>query len=201
MPGRWSWSPAAPRRPAARPGLQLPARLHRGGVDNAGLGRPFEVTLSAHEVAAPKPAPEPYLEACRLLGVEPGQRSIALEDSPTGVAAARAAGLSVIGVPASPGSSCPRPTTPATCSRTRRCSSGWGWPGERRELVMAPEKRLVRTPDIPELRAFCAAADLATRGRRRSACRSASRRSPSGCAGSRRWPGRPCSSAPPAASP
>ena len=57
------------------------------------------MVLSAHEVAAPKPAPDPYLEACRRLGVEPGPDVIALEDSPTGVAAARAAGLTVIGVP------------------------------------------------------------------------------------------------------
>jgi HAD superfamily hydrolase (TIGR01509 family) len=59
----------------------------------------FDVILSAHEVAAPKPSPEPYLEACRRLGVEAGPDVVALEDSPTGVAAARAAGLTVIGVP------------------------------------------------------------------------------------------------------
>jgi HAD superfamily hydrolase (TIGR01509 family) len=59
----------------------------------------FDVVLSAHEVAAPKPAPDPYLEACRRLGVEAGPAVIALEDSPTGVAAARAAGLTVIGIP------------------------------------------------------------------------------------------------------
>jgi HAD superfamily hydrolase (TIGR01509 family) len=59
----------------------------------------FDVVLSAHEVAAPKPAPDPYLEACRRLDVEPSPAVIALEDSPTGVAAARAAGLTVIGVP------------------------------------------------------------------------------------------------------
>jgi HAD superfamily hydrolase (TIGR01509 family) len=59
----------------------------------------FDVVISAHEVAAPKPAPDPYLEACRRLGVEPGPGVVALEDSPTGVAAARAAGLTVIGVP------------------------------------------------------------------------------------------------------
>ena len=57
------------------------------------------VLISGHDVAAPKPAPDPYLEACRRLGVEPGPEVIALEDSPTGVAAARAAGLTVIGVP------------------------------------------------------------------------------------------------------
>ena len=59
----------------------------------------FDVVISAHEVAAPKPAPDPYLEACRRLGVDPGPGVVALEDSPTGVAAARAAGLTVIGVP------------------------------------------------------------------------------------------------------
>lgn len=65
----------------------------------AGFEAHFDVVLSAHEVAAPKPAPDPYLEACRRLGVEPGPSVVALEDSPTGVAAARAAGLTVIGVP------------------------------------------------------------------------------------------------------
>lgn len=68
-------------------------------LELAGFDDYFDVVLSAHEVAAPKPAPDPYLEACRRLGVEPGPGVIALEDSPTGVAAARAAGLTVIGVP------------------------------------------------------------------------------------------------------
>jgi HAD superfamily hydrolase (TIGR01509 family) len=68
-------------------------------LELAGFENHFDVVLSAHEVAAPKPAPDPYLEACRRLGVEPGPAVVALEDSPTGVAAARAAGLTVIGVP------------------------------------------------------------------------------------------------------
>ncbi len=68
-------------------------------LELVGFEDSFDVVLSAHEVAAPKPAPDPYLEACRRLGVEPGPSVVALEDSPTGVAAARAAGLTVIGVP------------------------------------------------------------------------------------------------------
>jgi HAD superfamily hydrolase (TIGR01509 family) len=68
-------------------------------LEIVGFADEFDVVLSAHEVAAPKPAPDPYLEACRRLGVEPGPGVVALEDSPTGVAAARAAGLTVIGVP------------------------------------------------------------------------------------------------------
>jgi HAD superfamily hydrolase (TIGR01509 family) len=71
----------------------------RRSLELVGFEDSFDVVLSAHEVEAPKPAPDPYLEACRRLGVEAGPSVIALEDSPTGVAAARAAGLTVIGVP------------------------------------------------------------------------------------------------------
>ncbi|HEX5592329.1 MAG TPA: HAD family phosphatase [Solirubrobacterales bacterium] len=76
-----------------------PLRFVRRSIELAGFEDFFDVVLSAHEVEAPKPAPDPYLEACRRLGVEPGPDVVALEDSPTGVAAARAAGLTVIGIP------------------------------------------------------------------------------------------------------
>ena len=76
-----------------------PLRFVLRSIEIVGFEDLFDVVLSAHEVAAPKPAPDPYLEACRRLGVEPGPEVVALEDSPTGVAAARAAGLTVIGVP------------------------------------------------------------------------------------------------------
>lgn len=76
-----------------------PLRFVLRSIEIVGFHEEFDVVLSAHEVAAPKPAPDPYLEACRRLGVEPGPEVVALEDSPTGVAAARAAGLRVIGVP------------------------------------------------------------------------------------------------------
>lgn len=75
-----------------------PAFVNRS-LELVGFDAHFDVVVSAHEVAAPKPAPDPYLEACRRLGVEPGPDVVALEDSPTGVAAAHAAGLTVIGVP------------------------------------------------------------------------------------------------------
>jgi HAD superfamily hydrolase (TIGR01509 family) len=76
-----------------------PLRFVRRSLQIVGFEDRFDVVLSAHEVAAPKPAPDPYLEACRRLGVEAGPSVVALEDSPTGVAAARAAGLTVIGIP------------------------------------------------------------------------------------------------------
>jgi HAD superfamily hydrolase (TIGR01509 family) len=63
-----------------------------------GVAELFEVTVAGDEVPHPKPAPDIYLEACRRLGADPAA-SVGLEDSPTGAAAAKAAGLYVIGVP------------------------------------------------------------------------------------------------------
>jgi HAD superfamily hydrolase (TIGR01509 family) len=62
----------------------------------------FDVVVSAEEVAHPKPAPDVYLEAAARLGADPAA-CVALEDSETGVAAARAAGMTVVGVPSFPG--------------------------------------------------------------------------------------------------
>jgi HAD superfamily hydrolase (TIGR01509 family) len=72
------------------------------GLTRVGLLKAFDVILGVEEVKAPKPAPDLYLRACELLAVAP-THSIALEDSPPGVAAARAAGLYVLGVPSVPG--------------------------------------------------------------------------------------------------
>jgi HAD superfamily hydrolase (TIGR01509 family) len=66
-----------------------------------GLGVFTDVTVAAEDTAHPKPAPDPYLLACRRLGVDPG-RTLAIEDSPTGLAAARAAGTVTLGVPTLP---------------------------------------------------------------------------------------------------
>ncbi len=76
-----------------------PLPFVRRSLEIVGLTDAFDAVVSAHECAAPKPAPGPCLEACRRLAVRPGPDVVALEDSPTGVAAARAAGLTVIGVP------------------------------------------------------------------------------------------------------
>jgi len=64
------------------------------------LGRDsFDAVVCGDEVAAPKPDPEPYLTAARLLRV-PIERCVAIEDSRTGVASALAAGAAVLAVPA-----------------------------------------------------------------------------------------------------
>ncbi|WP_255420408.1 HAD family phosphatase [Nocardia sp. MDA0666] len=63
------------------------------------LGRHmFDVSVCGDEVDSGKPAPDPYLRAARLLGVAP-EDCVAVEDSPTGSAAALAAGCRVLVVP------------------------------------------------------------------------------------------------------
>jgi HAD superfamily hydrolase (TIGR01509 family) len=59
-----------------------------------GLAR---VIVSADEVARSKPDPESYLLATRRLGV-PARECVAIEDTDKGVAAARGAGVRVVGV-------------------------------------------------------------------------------------------------------
>ncbi|GAC1328146.1 MAG: HAD family phosphatase [Mycobacteriales bacterium] len=81
--------------------LALVSSSYRVLVDAAleGLGADrFATTLAGDEVAAPKPDPEPYLLAARRLGVDP-RACVVFEDSPTGVAAAEAAGCVCVAVP------------------------------------------------------------------------------------------------------
>ena len=58
----------------------------------------FKVLVTQQDVGRHKPDPEPYLKAAELLGLAPRQ-CIAIEDSPTGLASARAAGLRCVAVP------------------------------------------------------------------------------------------------------
>jgi len=75
-----------------------PRRLVDAALATAGVTDAFEVIVTADDVARSKPAPDLYLLACERLGVPPGE-ALALEDSPSGVAAAKAAGLTCIAVP------------------------------------------------------------------------------------------------------
>jgi HAD superfamily hydrolase (TIGR01509 family) len=72
------------------------------GLHKTGLFAAFAVVLGVDDVANPKPAPDLYLTACARLNVVPAS-AIALEDSPPGIAAAKAAQMWVIGVPSVPG--------------------------------------------------------------------------------------------------
>jgi len=58
----------------------------------------FEVVVSSDEVAAGKPAPDVYFEACSRLGVEPS-RCVVVEDSANGIRSAAAAGTRIIAIP------------------------------------------------------------------------------------------------------
>ncbi len=64
----------------------------------AGIADAFETIVTFHDVAAPKPAPEPYLLAAERLGVSPA-RCLVFEDSETGAESAHRAGCIVVQVP------------------------------------------------------------------------------------------------------
>jgi HAD superfamily hydrolase (TIGR01509 family) len=101
----------------ARPGaVELVARLRRldgvalglasnsprylvdDALATAGMADVFEVVVTSDDVENGKPAPDIYRLACERLNVDPAD-AIALEDSASGIASAKAAGLTVIGVP------------------------------------------------------------------------------------------------------
>ncbi|MBZ4395877.1 MULTISPECIES: HAD family phosphatase [unclassified Myxococcus] len=55
----------------------------------------FDVTVFGEDVARPKPDPEGYLRAATLAEIPPSE-CLAFEDSPSGIAAAQAAGIRVV---------------------------------------------------------------------------------------------------------
>ncbi|WDS34647.1 HAD family phosphatase [Pseudoxanthomonas sp.] len=67
-------------------------------LETAGLLPYFKAVTAGDDVEHPKPAPDIYLLAAQRMGAAP-ERCLALEDSPAGVTAALAAGLTVIQVP------------------------------------------------------------------------------------------------------
>ena len=58
----------------------------------------FDVVITGDEVAEGKPNPQPYQLAARGLGVTP-QECVAIEDSPTGLQSAVAAGCKTLAIP------------------------------------------------------------------------------------------------------
>lgn len=75
------------KRPLALRKLQAADLLHR-----------FDAICTSSDVRHPKPAPDVYLLAASALRVDPS-RCLVLEDSPTGVRAALAAGMTPVQVP------------------------------------------------------------------------------------------------------
>jgi HAD superfamily hydrolase (TIGR01509 family) len=82
--------------------LGLASNSSRDVVDAAlaaaGLTDAFDAVVCSDDVAEAKPAPDLYLLACERLGVAPAD-ALALEDTTSGIAAAKAAGLTCIAVP------------------------------------------------------------------------------------------------------
>jgi beta-phosphoglucomutase family hydrolase len=66
-------------------------------LDRAQLRPYFQAVVDGSRVSNPKPHPDVYLLAARLLGIAPSE-CIVFEDSPSGVAAALAAGMRAIGL-------------------------------------------------------------------------------------------------------
>lgn len=65
-------------------------------VDSHALRPFFQAILGSEDVANPKPAPDPYVQAAERLGVDP-TICLAVEDSPNGIRSASAAGCVVVG--------------------------------------------------------------------------------------------------------
>ncbi len=71
-------------------------------LETTGLAAFFEGrAFSASAVPRPKPAPDLFLHAARTMGAAPS-RCVVVEDTPTGVRAARAAGMSAFGFAGAP---------------------------------------------------------------------------------------------------
>jgi HAD superfamily hydrolase (TIGR01509 family) len=99
------WKPGAQELLTAVAAAGLPAALvtatRRRLVETAleTIGRRyFAAVVCGDDIEQTKPHPEPYRTAAALLGVPPS-RCVAIEDSPTGLASAQAAGCVVVGVP------------------------------------------------------------------------------------------------------
>lgn len=88
---------------------KIPVAVASGGIRhivektlvNIGLGDFFPIIVTPADVARGKPAPDMYLLAAERMGVKP-EECLVFEDSPTGIEAARAAGMAWVLVPSHP---------------------------------------------------------------------------------------------------
>lgn len=71
-------------------------------IDALGLAEFVTAQVAVEDVENPKPAPDMYTQAARMLGADPAD-CLAFEDSETGAASALGAGLQLIAVPSLPG--------------------------------------------------------------------------------------------------
>ncbi|MBC8375243.1 MAG: HAD family phosphatase [FCB group bacterium] len=64
---------------------------------NSNISVDFDFIVTSSDVEKTKPAPDSYLKACSQIGVDPAQ-ALVIEDSPTGLRAATAAGCQTIAI-------------------------------------------------------------------------------------------------------
>lgn len=99
LPGVEDWLVAARAR-----GMRIaiasssPRAWVEGHLAHIDLLQHFEALVTREQVARAKPHPDLYQRAVELFGLAP-EAALALEDSPNGLAAARAAGLRSVAVP------------------------------------------------------------------------------------------------------
>ncbi len=67
-------------------------------LDALGITKKFDVIVGAEDYVNGKPAPDPFLEAARRLGVPP-EKCLVFEDTQTGIESATAAGMQWVLVP------------------------------------------------------------------------------------------------------
>lgn len=67
-------------------------------LDDRGITDCFQSVLTIEDVKNGKPDPEGFLRAAELIGEQDTTRVLVFEDSPAGVAAAKSAGMKVVGI-------------------------------------------------------------------------------------------------------
>ena len=108
--------------PIAVASSSLPAWIEAllGGL---GLQDAFDALVSASMVEHPKPAPDIYVYAAQRLGQEPG-RCIGIEDTPTGLASAKGAGMFTVQVRSASSAFPPQPSADLVLATLREFDLG-----------------------------------------------------------------------------
>ncbi len=95
----FQWLIAGIKERGVRIGLATGSRTKWADIilNRLGVADAFEAIATSDMVAANKPAPDVYLLSASKLGVAP-ERCLALDDTPRGIASAKAAGMTAVAV-------------------------------------------------------------------------------------------------------
>ncbi|MET7290532.1 HAD family phosphatase [Streptomyces sp. NPDC005573] len=98
LPGAVALVRAARRHGPVAVATASPRRFVHTVLQHLGLDGLMAAVVCGEDVTRAKPAPDPYLRAAASIGLAPA-RCLAVEDSPTGIRSAAAAGMPVLAVP------------------------------------------------------------------------------------------------------